>query len=268
LPPKAGVVRISGRGSNVDFTIDDSAPFEQVAAELREYLVANRGLWSSGTVGVNAGRWTRSPDQLSRLRDIIESGSGLTVGRFWCSPGKLNEPDPSVAASDDTGGDRGRRGDWTLGRLTDGVNTGRTRSRGARSAAANSRKGLPSQALFVKTTFRSGESIRHPGDVVVLADVNPGAEISAEGDIVVFGSLRGFAHAGSSGDTKATIIALELDAPRLQIGPYTGLAPATSRASAPLQAGPTIAYLRKRTICVAPYAGRFARYSRGIPYDG
>ena len=272
MPPKAGVVRISGRGSNVDFTIDDSAPFDQVAEELREYLVANRGLWSSGTVGVNAGRWTRSPDQLSRIRHIIESGSGLTVGRFWCSPGKLNEPDPGPFAGENTGGNRDvedLREDWGSARLTVVAMADRPpRSRGARPAAANSRKGLRSEALFVKTTFRSGESIRHPGDVVVLADVNPGAEISAEGDIVVFGSLRGFAHAGSAGDTKAAIIALELDAPRLQIGPYTGLAPKVNQASEPMRAGPTIAYLRKRTICTAPYAGRFARYSRGIPYDG
>ena len=102
----------------------------------------------------------------------------------------------------------------------------------------------------------------------MLADVNPGAEIIAEGDIVVFGSLRGMAHAGSAGDTRATIIALELDSPRIQIGPYTGLAPSQNSGSKSMRSGPKIAYSRRRSVYVSPYAGRFAKYSRGILYDG
>ena len=127
---------------------------------------------------------------------------------------------------------------------------------------------MPTEALFVKTTFRSGESITYHGDVIVLADVNPGAEIIAEGDIVVFGRLRGMVHAGSAGDTRATIIALELDSPRIQIGPYTGLAPTIKSSSKSTRTGPKIAYSRRRSIYVSSYAGRFARYSRGILYDG
>jgi septum site-determining protein MinC len=136
------------------------------------------------------------------------------------------------------------------------------------SRGGSSSKGEPNEALFVKTTFRSGESINYHGDVIVLADVNPGAEIIAEGDIVVFGSLRGMAHAGSSGDTKATIIALDLNSPRIQIGPYTGLAPSTKSGSQSSRDGPKIAYSKRRSVYVSPYAGRFARYSRGILYDG
>ena len=102
----------------------------------------------------------------------------------------------------------------------------------------------------------------------MLSDVNPGAEILAGGDIVVFGRLRGMAHAGVEGDIKATIIALELDTPRIQIGPYTGLAPATGPRSKSKATGPKIAYVRRRNVYVAPFAGRFAKYSRGILYDG
>ena len=85
---KSGVVRVSGRGTNVDFTIDDSAPFDQVTGGLSEYLVENRGLWSSGTISVNAGRWMLSKDQLARIKHIIETESGLTVGRFWWLSGR------------------------------------------------------------------------------------------------------------------------------------------------------------------------------------
>ena len=125
------------------------------------------------------------------------------------------------------------------------------------------------EALFIKSTFRSGESLHHHGDVVVLADVNPGAEIRADGDIVVLGSLKGFVHAGASGDNKAVIIALELPSARFQIGKYHGVAPTSARHKPKSSAtGPQIAYVRSRSIHVAPFAGRFARYNKGVPYEG
>ena len=268
MASKTGVVQVSGRGINVDFTIDDSMPFDKVAKGLRQYLVDNRELWSSGTISVNAGRWILSREQLSQIKKVIESESGLIVSRFWCSPDHLDRADyesNGAASADSAPISAGQR----ALELTEGATpnpTGRTKLKEPRSGG--SRKGLPAEALFIKATFRSGESINYPGDVVVLADVNPGAEILAEGDIVVFGSLRGLAHAGAAGDTKATIIALELDSPRVQIGSHTGLAPAVNPRSKSMAASPRIAYVRRRSIYVAPYAGRFARYSRGILYDG
>ena len=125
------------------------------------------------------------------------------------------------------------------------------------------------EALFIKSTFRSGESLHHHGDVVVLADVNPGAEIRADGDVVVVGSLKGWVHAGVSGDNKSVIVALDLLSSGFQIAKYRGV-PHTSprRKSNSLASGPKIAYVRSRSIHVAPFAGRFARYNKGVPYDG
>lgn len=267
MASKAEVVQVSGRGTNVDFTIDDSSPFDQVTRRLRQYLVENRELWSRGSISVNAGRWILSRDQLGRIKQVIESESGLTVSRFWCSPDHL---DRASNSTNGTGTEESNSNGLAL-RQADGEPAAaapsiRTKLKEPKSGSSS--KGLPTEALFVKTTFRSGESIHYPGDVVVLSDVNPGAEILAEGDIVVFGSLRGLAHAGVEGDIKATIIALDLDSPRIQIGPYTGLTPASSPSSKSKATGPKIAYVRRRNIYVAPFAGRFARYSRGILYDG
>ncbi len=72
-------------------------------------------------------------------------------------------------------------------------------------------------ALFVQKTVRSGTRIEYPGSVVVLGDVNPGAEIVAEGSIIVWGHLRGSVHAGSAGDTESVVCALELAPMRLEI---------------------------------------------------
>ena len=55
------------------------------------------------------------------------------------------------------------------------------------------------------------------GSVVVLGDVNAGAEIIAEDNIVILGNLRGLAHAGAKGNKKAVIAANMIDCPQIRI---------------------------------------------------
>lgn len=72
-------------------------------------------------------------------------------------------------------------------------------------------------ALFLNKTLRSGTRIEFPGHVVVLGDVNPGAEIIAEGNVIVWGRVRGVVHAGCKGNRQAIICALDLSASQLRI---------------------------------------------------
>lgn len=72
-------------------------------------------------------------------------------------------------------------------------------------------------ALFVNKTLRSGTRIEFPGNIVVVGDVNPGAEIVADGSVIVWGRVRGMIHAGAKGDRSAYICALDLSANQLRI---------------------------------------------------
>lgn len=72
-------------------------------------------------------------------------------------------------------------------------------------------------ALFLNRTLRSGTRIEFAGHVVVFGDVNPGAEIIAEGNVLIWGRLRGMVHAGSKGNRKAVICALDLSPTQLRI---------------------------------------------------
>lgn len=72
--------------------------------------------------------------------------------------------------------------------------------------------------LYIHRTLRSGQSLSSEGNVVVIGDVNPGAEIVAKGDITIWGVLGGIAHAGSDGNTYSRIRALKLNAIQLRIG--------------------------------------------------
>ncbi len=72
--------------------------------------------------------------------------------------------------------------------------------------------------LYLRKTIRSGQSISSDGNIVVIGDVNPGAEIIAKGDITVWGILGGIAHAGSDGNNYARIRALKLNPVQIRIG--------------------------------------------------
>jgi septum site-determining protein MinC len=71
--------------------------------------------------------------------------------------------------------------------------------------------------LLVKRRVRSGQVLRHPGHIVVVGDVNPGAQIIAGGDIIVWGRMHGSAHAGALGNVESVVCALELSPSLIKI---------------------------------------------------
>lgn len=81
--------------------------------------------------------------------------------------------------------------------------------------------------LYVQRTLRSGQSLKSDGNVVIIGDVNPGAEIIAKGDITVWGVLGGIAHAGAGGSMYSRIRALKLYAIQLRIGDVVARRPDT-----------------------------------------
>ncbi len=81
--------------------------------------------------------------------------------------------------------------------------------------------------LYVQRTLRSGQSLKSDGNVVIIGDVNPGAEIIAKGDITVWGILGGIAHAGAGGSSYSRIRALKLYAIQLRIGDVVARRPDT-----------------------------------------
>jgi septum site-determining protein MinC len=82
-------------------------------------------------------------------------------------------------------------------------------------AAAPAPEAIPTAqpAMVVDRPLRSGQQVYARGrDLVVLAMVNPGAEVMADGHIHVYAPLRGKAIAGAKGDTSARIFTTSLEA--------------------------------------------------------
>ncbi|HET9027898.1 MAG TPA: septum site-determining protein MinC [Trueperaceae bacterium] len=106
------------------------------------------------------------------------------------------------------------------------------------------------ETVIVARTVRSGGKVDSTGSVVVLGDVNAGAEILANDDIIVVGTLRGLAHAGASGNEKAVIWAERIMSPQLRIG--NALAQAGSN-SGESEDGPEVAHLKDGAIVIRPW---------------
>lgn len=74
-----------------------------------------------------------------------------------------------------------------------------------------------SETKFHRGSLRSGQKLETEGSLVILGDVNSGAEVMASENIVVLGCLRGLAHAGAKGNKQAIISAGLLDTVQIRI---------------------------------------------------
>ena len=74
-----------------------------------------------------------------------------------------------------------------------------------------------SETKFHRGSLRSGQRMEVEGTLVILGDVNSGAEVIASDNIVVLGALRGLAHAGAKGNKQAIISAGLFDAVQVRI---------------------------------------------------
>jgi septum site-determining protein MinC len=104
------------------------------------------------------------------------------------------------------------------------------------------------RGLVLRRRVRAGQTVRHSGSVVIIGDVNAGAEIVAGGDIVVWGRLRGMVHAGCLGNTSAVVCALDLAPLQLRIAELI----TRPEDGNPGREGnyPEVAYVRDRAIIV------------------
>lgn len=106
----------------------------------------------------------------------------------------------------------------------------------------------PTQKIY-HGTVRSGQILEHDGDLVIIGDVNFGAQVHATGDIYVMGTLRGMAHAGTKGNERAIIAAVFFQPTQLRIHDVISRSPdqlETGYAETEME----FAYLRDRQMAV------------------
>lgn len=107
-------------------------------------------------------------------------------------------------------------------------------------------------SLLVKKTLRSGQRLNYDGNIIIMGDVNPGAEVMASGDIIVLGRLRGVAHAGALGNQEAIVMAFQLQPIQLRIAQYITRSPDNEEISLAPDS-PEIARVKDGLVMIEPY---------------
>ena len=261
-------LQVIGRGTQITFTINDMSPIKTVLLDVEQYLEHNSSWFLEGSISINVGKRMFRKDELRQIKNLITIKSGLTVSKFTATstqvgldPQKTKDP----AELELVNQQYQPEADLSEANQREDPNSRSGESEATLDPEVEPVKGV--ESLLIKTPCRSGELINYPGNVIVMADVNPGAQIYAGGDIMVYGRLRGFCHAGSPNNPEAVITALSLETNILSIASINGTS--VEDHSKPNLARPTpkIAFLKRGAVFVAPYIGRFSSYDGGTIYD-
>lgn len=87
-------------------------------------------------------------------------------------------------------------------------------------------RGTEEATYFVYRGYlRSGHRLRRRESILVIGDINPGAEVISDGDVLVWGRLRGIVHAGAAGNRRALVAALDLEPTQMRIADVTTIGP-------------------------------------------
>ena len=187
-------VALKGTREGLVLYFDPAADFEVLMKELDKLLKNSVQLLQGASVRCYAGKKEYTEDQHARLGTILKEQQMELAG--WMTTEEVYVPGKTQSNATE---------DKETRLWEDGIEEG--------------------SCLFVERTLRSGKSVQFDGHVVVLGDVNPGAEIIATGNIVVLGSLRGVAHAGATGERNASVSAYHLAPTQLRIADLVTRAP-------------------------------------------
>ena len=183
--------------------------------ELEAKLNANPGFFKGGSIAFDVGPMSLSEDDLRRAMALLEAHEvALWAVRSQdeatraCvrSLGLADRLEPASAAPAGSS-----QPTDTAQRALPVVESA------ARTAPAEEGHTDATDGLLVRRRVRSGQVLRHPGHIVVIGDVNPGAQLIAGGDIIVWGRLQGTVHAGALGDDQAVVCALDMSPALIRI---------------------------------------------------
>ncbi|RMF27233.1 MAG: septum site-determining protein MinC [Chloroflexi bacterium] len=228
-------VTIKGIREGLLVTLTEAGPWTTVLAELEQRLTANPAFFKGGRVILEVGDRPLDEAAIRQVRDLLVRHDVLLLAL------------------------RGRDEETVMASRALGL------AQEVSSAPSDSRRPpfpeevVQETGLVIQRTLRSGQRIEYPGHIIILGDVNPGAEIVAGGHVIVWGRLQGTVHAGAGGDERAVVCALDLAPTQLRIGSYITRSPEERRR----EPQPEMAMVRDGQIVATPWTHHeFSRAAR------
>ena len=194
-------MRLRGR-SYLAFALAPEPPIADWLAELDHWLRGSPGFFAGRPAVLDLAAVTLTSPAIAHLiSELVDRGIRI-MGIEGVAPEKLGHGLPPPL---------------TAGRPAPAVDSS---SRQTEAPAPND-PDREQGSLVIDTHVRSGQSVFFPnGDVIVLGSVGSGAEVVAGGCIHVYGTLRGRALAGASGNSRARIFCRRIEAELVAIDGY------------------------------------------------
>jgi septum site-determining protein MinC len=194
-------IAIKGTRNGLLLTLEPETPFSDLLTALSERLAEAPGFFRGASLALDTTRRSLERGERTQLEALLAYYHMSVAAQ---EAPVLVPPTPDTQVSE-------RRASGKLPEVP-----------AAQASDQQAQNGQPDpremdNTLFLRRTVRSGQAIHHASNVVVLGDVNPGAEIVAGGDIVVWGVLRGMVHAGYPDNDQALICSLLLAPVQLRI---------------------------------------------------
>ncbi len=234
-------IAFQGTKSGLAIAIDETQQFQTLLGDLEHKLDDSGYFFVNAKVTLSLGRRNLDEKELKLVQKTIEGKHGLKISAVKTAS------DESRAAAEVLGLkvlDSTQESQTHRPPRNGSLNTGRIRKKKRASASPE----LPTE--FLRYTVRSGQIFETRGNLVILGDVNAGAEVVAGGDILVFGALRGLAHAGAAGKSDAIIVALNLKATQLRIAGKI----ARAQDAATSNKGPEFAFIENGQIVIEAWS--------------
>jgi len=189
------------------FVFTPRAPIADWLMDLDATLDRSKSFFTGHAVALDLSAVRLSPNGIAHLVASLEERNIRVLG--------IEGVEPTDAATEAAGLPPILRG----GRGTQDLDLREPEPAPAADTAPRGREQPAS--LLIEEPVRSGQSVAFvEGDVTVLGSVGSGAEIIAGGSIHIYGTLRGQAMAGVTGNRRARIFCHRFEAELLAIGSY------------------------------------------------
>ncbi len=273
------IVSARGTEEGLILRIDGRADWHEIQRDVKAFLSPKKKFFEGGNVAIEWLDRLPTKEQSSELEEVLSSEYGIAVTarkkpevkNKRASVRKKSSGAVTVSLLDGGVADKAESKDGSEAEMSPeellelaGVTGGLPED----GYLERMEKILGEDVLYeddanTKTVFgtvRSGQRVETPFSLIVVGDVNPGADLVAGGDIFVIGALRGTAHAAAYDEdaTGRVIIALQMRPIQLRIGSVI------SRGSDDEVGNAEIARIEDRRIIVESYNSRmnFARRLR------
>ena len=224
LSTPRSAVKIKGRPGGVSLELGEG-DWDELIQLLEERLNAAEGFFRGGRVVLDVGSRPLIEDHLRQIRRLLEE-HGMKLGIVRSTAERTIQAALEVGVS-------------ITNEETESLNvvpemsaflpssTSTTAPTGTPSsyAPAESQTSRPLVHHVHRGSLRSGQVLRKTESIVIIGDVNPGAQVISGGDIMVWGRLRGVAHAGADGNRRAVVTAIDFVPTQLRIATVTAVAP-------------------------------------------